>query len=157
MFQMFAVYNSNLSNGVKDAIVEDFKFADKVMVGLMAVNWLLVSTLSAYSYGTYKLGIIGGGVAFLLAFIAYKLFGGTSISRSIMGIAIMLFPIIMIQQQLGLIEMHFHVFVVLAFLTLYKDIVPLLVSCWSNCCSSSPIYIFTIKWSINFWNSNYYI
>ncbi len=34
------------------------------------------------------------------------------------------FPIIMIQQHLGRIEMHFHIFVVLAFMSMYKDIMP---------------------------------
>jgi methyl-accepting chemotaxis protein len=41
---------------------------------------------------------------------------------------IMGFPIIMIQQHLGRIEMHFHVFVVLAFMSLYKDILPLIAA-----------------------------
>lgn len=40
----------------------------------------------------------------------------------------MLFSIVYIQQYLGRIEMHFYVFIAMAILTLYKDIVPLIVA-----------------------------
>lgn len=40
----------------------------------------------------------------------------------------MLFSLVFIQQHLGRIEMHFHVFIALAILTLYKDIVPVFVA-----------------------------
>ena len=40
----------------------------------------------------------------------------------------MIFSAIYIQQHLGRIEMHFHVFIGLAFLLLYKDLIPLLTA-----------------------------
>ena len=53
-------------------LLEDYKKADKFMLNLMFVHWVLVSTVSAYFYNTYFLGIIGGGMLFLITYIAYK-------------------------------------------------------------------------------------
>jgi methyl-accepting chemotaxis protein len=91
-------------------------------------NWALVSFVTSISYDMYLLGILGGGLLTGLAYLGYKFFAGTSTSRIIIAILIMGFPIIMIQQQLGRIEMHFHIFVLLAFMSLYKDIMPIIAS-----------------------------
>ena len=40
----------------------------------------------------------------------------------------MMFSVIYIQQYYGLIEMHFSVFIIMAFLTLYKDFIPIFVA-----------------------------
>jgi PAS domain S-box-containing protein len=105
-------------------LLEDYKKADKFMLNLMFVHWVLVSTVSAYFYNTYFLGIIGGGMLFLITYIAYKQYSGTPIYRIIISISIMTFTIIAIQQNLGRIEFHFHVFIALSFLTVYKDLKP---------------------------------
>ncbi len=104
----------------------DAAHADGVFVSIFVLNWLIVSLITSLSYDTYLLGIAGGGLVTTIAFAAYKGFGGTPTSRIIIGALTMAFPIIMIQQHLGRIEMHFHVFVMLAFLSLYKDILPLI-------------------------------
>jgi hypothetical protein len=54
------------------------------------------------------------------------MFKGTVISRLLFGVVFMIYPSIIIQQQLGLIEMHFLYFCMLAFLAMYKDIIQLL-------------------------------
>ena len=127
MYKLFPAYNLN-DNDLQRELQEETKRSDKIMLFLILANWIIVAGVTSLTYGTYSLGIIGGGIAMLLAFVAYKAMGGTPVSRIIMGMMIMIFPIIMIQQQLGLIEMHFHVFVVLAILTIYKDILPLLAA-----------------------------
>lgn len=110
------------------ALQEDFIKADQIMLQLLFIHWIIASTLTAYSYGFYLLGFIGGGTVFLIAFITYKLLKGTLYSRVIMGMSFMLFSAIFIQQHLGRIEMHFHVFVSLAFLIRYKDFYPMLAA-----------------------------
>ncbi|MDB2405565.1 PAS domain S-box protein [Arcobacteraceae bacterium] len=105
-------------------LLEDFKKSDKFMLNLVFIHWILVSTLSAYSYNTYLLGLVGGGLLYFITLVAYKLYSGTPAFRIMVGIVLMTFTIISIQQNLGRIEMHFHVFIALAFLTVYKDLRP---------------------------------
>ena len=114
------LYKKELSEELR----EDYKRSDWFMLNLIFIHWILVSTLSAYSYDTYMLGFIGGGMLFLITLIAYKYYSGTAIFRIMVSIILMTYTIISIQQNLGRIEMHFHVFVALSFLTVYKDLVP---------------------------------
>ncbi len=113
---------------MQEVLERDAALADKFFVIVFALNWAVVAFITSLSYGTYLLGIVGGGVITALGFLAWKFFGGSVASRVSIGILIMGFPIIMIQQHFGRIEMHFHVFVMLAFLSLYKDILPLLAA-----------------------------
>ena len=105
-------------------LLEDYKKSDKFMLILIFIHWVLVSTLSAYAYNSFFFGFIGGGMLFLITLIAYRLYSGTAIFRIMIGIILMTYTIISIQQNLGRIEMHFHVFIALSFLTVYKDLVP---------------------------------
>jgi signal transduction histidine kinase len=108
------------------ALQEDFIKADQTMIKLLLIHWFVASTITAYSYGFYLLGFLGGAGIFLVAFTGYKLLRGTIYSRIIMGMSFMMFSAIFIQQHLGRIEMHFHVFVALAFLIRYKDYSPVI-------------------------------
>ena len=118
----------SLPRMTRENLTKEAETADKSFVYIFAINWLIVSFLTSFTYDTYLLGIIGGGVLTGTSFLLYKLFKGTQILRVLIGILIMGFPIIMIQQHFGRIEMHFAIFVLLAFLTLYKDILPLIAS-----------------------------
>jgi signal transduction histidine kinase len=106
------------------ALKEDFIKADQTMLRLLLIHWFVASTITAYSYGFYLLGFLGGAGIFLIAFTAYKFLRGTIYSRIIMGMSFMMFSAIFIQQHLGRIEMHFHIFAALAFLIRYKDYSP---------------------------------
>jgi len=115
---------SGLSSTIKDNLNEEARNADKALLYIFIANWAIVSFITSLTYGTYILGIVGGGVLTGLAFLAYTMFKGTSTSRVVLGILIMGFPMIMIEQHLGRIEMHFHIFAILAIMSLYKDILP---------------------------------
>lgn len=110
------------------ALQEDFIKADQTMIQLLFLHWIIASTITAYSYGFYLLGFVGGAGVFLTAFTAYKLLKGTIYSRIVMAISFMLFSAIFIQQHLGRIEIHFHIFVSLAFLIRYKDFYPVIAA-----------------------------
>ncbi len=118
----------SLPKMIKENLVKEAKTADKTFIYIFAINWMIVSFLSSFTYNTYVLGIAGGGVLTAMAFLIYKFFKGTQISRVLIGILLMGFPIIMIQQHFGRIEMHFGIFALLAFLTLYKDVMPVIAS-----------------------------
>ncbi len=119
---------SNLSPLVQNNLTNESKKSDRAFLFIFIGNWIVVSFITSLSYDTYFLGIIGGAVLTAIAFAGYKFFAGSLASRVLIGILIMGFPIIMIQQHLGRIEMHFHIFVLLAFMTLYKDILPIIAA-----------------------------
>ena len=124
--KLFPNYGRNLSLNIKKDLNEEDKKADKVMLIISVISFIVVAFLSSYTYDTYKLGFFAGGITLALTLLAYFYYKGTVISKLIFGISFMIYPSIMILQQLGMIEMHFGYFIMAAFLALYKDITPLL-------------------------------
>ena len=109
-------------------LLEDFIFADKFTFYVILLQWALVSTFGGWFYGMYKFGFISGGLLSLIAFISYKAYQGKAILRIINAVILLTFSIVLIQQSLGRIEMHFHIFVILSFLLAYKDYKPITVA-----------------------------
>ena len=95
--------------------------ADLFMLKFVLFHWLLVSTVTAYLFNAYLLGFIGGGALSAITYYSYRHYGGTQTYRYTIGLVLLTFSIIMMQQSLGRIEMHFHIFGALAFLVIYKD------------------------------------
>jgi methyl-accepting chemotaxis protein len=127
MATLFPAFNQQLSLDKRNALQKDFEETDRFMAILLLLHWPIAAFITSITYETYWLGVIGGGITSMLAWSAYKMVPGTVYSRSIMATAFMSYSAIFIQQQMGLIEMHFHIFVALAVLIRYKDITPLLV------------------------------
>ena len=98
------------------------------MLRLLVIHWVVASTLTAFTYDTYLLGFTGGGMITGIAYSIYRMNPGSLLSRITIGASFMAFSMIFIQQQMGLIEMHFHIFIAIAFLVLYKDIAPTLAA-----------------------------
>jgi len=95
--------------------------ADQFMLRLVFVHWVIVSLITAYLFDAYLLGIVGGGVLYLITDFSYRYLKGTQVYKYIVSLVLLTFSIIMIQQSLGRIEMHFHIFGALSFLIIYKD------------------------------------
>ena len=125
---LFPAYDKGHSNGVKSQLSRSFEQTDQFMLKLLFLHWVVASTVIAYAFSTYLLGFVGGGIIFGTAYCMYKLNPGSVLSRMIMGASFMAFSMLFIQQHLGRIEMHFHIFVSLAFLIRYKDIAPVLAA-----------------------------
>lgn len=126
METLFPAYSKELSEGVQESVYKTFVSADQFNLRLLLAHWIVASTLTAFTYNTYLLGFIGGGMLYGLSYAAYKSNPGSMWSRMTIGAAFMGFSGIFIQQHLGKIEMHFHIFVAIAFLIRYKDIAPLI-------------------------------
>ncbi len=109
------------SSWVEQQMYQQYVKADKTMLQLLAAQWLIASSLSAMSYHTYIFGFISGGIIFLIPLLLFKKHKGTRFYRNIIALCMMSFSTIYIQQHLGRIEMHFHVFVMMAFLSYYND------------------------------------
>lgn len=106
---------------VEDSLLEHNLKSDKILLYLIAFHWLIAAAVTSIQYSTYKLGFISGGIIFMTTLLAYALYRGKKEYRIIVGIAFMLFSTLYIQQHLGRIEMHFHIFIAISFLTIYKD------------------------------------
>ncbi len=112
----------------KERMNRGFIAADRVMIFLLCVQWFIASFVTSLTYGSYLLGFVGGGFITLTVLLSYRLFKGTRTLRAIIATAMMLFSLIYIQQHLGRLEMHFHIFIAMALLTLYKDVFPILIA-----------------------------
>lgn len=126
--RLFPANDHTLSEGVKQNLLRSYIEADKFMIKLLLAHWVAASTITAFTYNTYLLGFIGGGVATGIAYAAFKANPGSVWSRMTIASSFMVFSAIFIQQHMGRIEMHFHIFATLAFFIRYKDIAPTLAA-----------------------------
>ncbi len=100
--------------------------SDRVMLLLLALQWAIATFITSIKYSTYYYGFFSGALIVLPLLLLYKYLKGERYFRYFIAVAMMLFSVIFIQQYLGRIEMHFHVFIAMAILTLYKDVMPLI-------------------------------
>lgn len=117
---------------VPDFAKEDFEElyveSDRVMLWLLIAQWLISTFITSIAYDTYIYGFFSGAIIVLPILFLYRYLKGDRFFRYFVAMAMMLFSVVFIQQYLGRIEMHFHVFIVMAILTLYKDIIPLVIA-----------------------------
>ncbi|UCJ17839.1 methyl-accepting chemotaxis protein [Pseudomonas sp. MM211] len=104
-----------------------YRQADRLM---LCVVWLmtLYALGLAFWHATWAAAlIIGGGTAIALSAL-YAMIGGTRPYRCLIAVAFMVLAALHIQQSHGMVEMHFSVFVLLAFLVYYRDWLPILLA-----------------------------
>lgn len=101
---------------------------DKQMLILLLLHIPVVGLLVPYSYGTTAFALVASLMVGALAFAGYSLLKGTRACSVLFAACVMLFSAIMIQAQMGRIEMHFHIFGALALLIIYRDWLPVLVA-----------------------------
>ncbi|MFC2073829.1 ATP-binding protein [Campylobacterota bacterium] len=99
----------------------EYKNSDKFMLKLIYFHWFLVAVNGLVLFHDYYLGAVGGGILSLVSQYAYKHYKGTQFFRNLVAIILLTFSIILIQQSMGRLEMHFHIFVALSFLIIYRD------------------------------------
>lgn len=93
---------------------------DRIMVGVMGFLFLLTLGLSAWNETlTAALGF--GVPAVAIAAALLWAFPGSLLNRMVIAGLLMGFAALMIHQGHGMIEMHFAIFVLLAFLLYYRD------------------------------------
>lgn len=120
------LFNS-LKNESKYDLTPEHLVADKVMMWIILAHAFVAIFITSSYYETYSLGIISSGIILSITGFAYITLAGTLSFRLIIATALMFFSAVFIQQHLGRIEMHFHVFIGLAILTIYKDLKPMLL------------------------------
>ena len=113
---------------VRNNFKEFFINSDKVMILLSLIQWFIATFITSVMYDTYVYGFVSGGILSISLIVTFKYFKGTRTMRAFVAISMMLFSLIFIQQYLGRNEMHFHIFIAMAILTLYKDTLPIITA-----------------------------
>ncbi|MDX1635846.1 MAG: methyl-accepting chemotaxis protein [Marinobacter sp.] len=107
--------------------IERVQSIDKYMLLLILAHVPVVGLMVPLGYGTTTFAIVASVAIGLIAGIGYTVMKGHRAFSALVAVCLMLFSIVMIQAQMGRIEMHFHIFAALAFLLVYKDWLPILV------------------------------
>jgi len=118
----------SVDDRLKSFFDKDFKKADKLMLVIILINWVLGSFIYSIYYSTFIFGFISSTVLLGVNLLAYRQNRGTLFFRITVAISLVLFSILFIQQQQGLIQTHFHFFITLSILAIYKDIIPTIVA-----------------------------
>ena len=110
-----------------DLLDRTYRHGDRIMVGVI---WLLMVTSLGLAgwYDTWSEALMIGLPAALVPSALLALAPGTRVSRLSNAAAFMIFSALMIHQAHGMIEMHFGIFVLLAFLLFYRDWLPVVAA-----------------------------
>ena len=106
---------------------QHYQKADRIMLGVL---WLMfVYSLGlAFWHGAWGQALlVGGGTAVVMSLLN-QLISGQRLLRCVMGAAYMVMAALHINQAGGMLEMHFSIFVLLAFLVYYRDWLPIVVA-----------------------------
>lgn len=117
---------TELSSGEKFAR-QQVLTADQQMFTILMVHLPVVGLLIPWGYGTYTFALIASLLVSALALMGYFIARGTRACSVVFAVCLMLFSAVMIQAQLGRIEMHFHIFAALALVIIYRDWLPVIV------------------------------
>ncbi len=101
--------------------------ADRLMMGVVWFLFLCSLGLASW-HNTWTEAVLIGLPAVAVTTFLNKALSGSVLSRNANGAAFMIFSALMIHQSNGMIEFHFGIFVLLAFLLQYRDWLPVLIS-----------------------------
>ena len=104
-----------------DRIKKDAAWSDKFMLIILALHLPFIYFVIPNGYGTHIQGGVPATLVVGASLVAYFFAKGTLLSRSVIGTSFMVMSMIVIMQQMGRTEMHFHIFSALAFLTIWRD------------------------------------
>ena len=94
--------------------------ADRIMVGMLAI--LLFACIGiAAGTGQWSAALIVGIPGALVPIVLLRTAPGAFVGRAAVAVSFMLFPALMIHLTRGMLEMHFGIFVTLAFLMAYCE------------------------------------
>ncbi len=93
---------------------------DALLGYLILAHWAVALALAPV-HGTWSAALLVGGATSIGTFLLTRLRPGALVTRLVVGVALMVYSGLFIHQAHGLVEMHFHVFVALAFTLPYRD------------------------------------
>ncbi|MBE1301934.1 MAG: methyl-accepting chemotaxis protein [Alteromonadaceae bacterium] len=101
--------------------------ANRIFTGVL-IGQAVIALIIAFFTGTYMQAIVGSILFISLPLILIASSPHNRNTRIVVGVAVQLMAALHIQQAGGLTEIHFEIFVVLAFLSFYRDWMVILAS-----------------------------
>ena len=114
------------SESYSKSIKEEFYKTDLFFLLLIFIHWCLSLFIIPLDYESSSFGLVFGTPLLVLGILSYLILRGTNYNQIINSLIFSFFSIIFITQQLGRIEMHFHFFVTMAFLSIYRKKSPII-------------------------------
>ncbi|HCC62756.1 MAG TPA: methyl-accepting chemotaxis protein, partial [Pseudomonas sp.] len=106
---------------------DHYRKADRIMLGVLWFLFVYALGLAAMSGSWAQAFVIGGGTALAMT-VLNALIAGERLMRCLIGAAFMVMSALHINQEHGMLEMHFGIFALLAFLVYYRDWLPIVVA-----------------------------
>ena len=100
---------------------------DRFLVGVLAALFAISCGLAPWHDTWAEVFAIGAPALAVSAWLTYAQ-PGTLLTRCTIAVALMVFAALQIHQAHGMLEMHFAVFVLLAFVLVYRDWRPIVVA-----------------------------
>ena len=96
------------------------KEANNIFTGVIITQWIAAIVIGIYT-DTLMIGATLGTIIVALPLIMIRVSPYSQVTRHVVAIGTQLITALHIQQLMGLTEMHFAVFTLLAFLSIYRD------------------------------------
>ncbi|WP_430009644.1 methyl-accepting chemotaxis protein [Methylophaga lonarensis] len=117
-----------VSENIKQRASKDNIANDWLVFWILLAHLPVVMFVVPYGYGTQLAGTVPAVLVVFAAWLMLRVAAGSFLSRAFLAIALMMMSMILIMQQFGRLEMHFHIFVALAFLVVWRDFRVLLIA-----------------------------
>lgn len=117
----------SLASSQQQLLLPTYIEANRLLLLVLAVLFVISLGLSTW-YNTWQAALVIGLPALIVPWLLHQSQPGGLASRCALACAFMFFSALMIHQAHGMIEMHFSVFVLLAFLLYYRDWLPVVVA-----------------------------
>jgi len=94
---------------------------DRLMLGILLAHLPFTMFLAPWGMGTGSFAVVASLLVAAVGVLGFVVLRGQRAFGALMGALFMLMSGILIQAQLGRIEMHFHIFAALALMLIYRD------------------------------------
>ena len=112
----------------EDVATQQTLATDRQMLFILLAHVPVVGLLVPWGHSTYSFTIVASLLVGALALASYVMLRGTRACSVMFATCLMLFSAVMIQAQMGRVEMHFHIFAALALVIIYRDWLPVVVA-----------------------------
>jgi methyl-accepting chemotaxis protein len=94
---------------------------DRLMLGILLAHLPFTMFLAPWGMGTGSFAVVASLLVAAVGVLGFMVLRGQRAFGVLIGALFMLMSAILIQAQLGRIEMHFHIFAALALMLIYRD------------------------------------
>ncbi|MBU3071069.1 methyl-accepting chemotaxis protein [Aestuariicella sp. G3-2] len=101
---------------------------DKKIIVLLALQWPVLVASGFMGAKLLWFSALGGGLLTAIAGLCYFVLRGTQLFSVAAAIIMMSFSALLIQSQLGMVEMHFHIFAMMAVFLVYESWKPIIAA-----------------------------